>query len=106
MFRRYYNLFVLLICVGAFPIQVVGLTDVSSSDPSICYFHIGESNDDDDRQIVKCDHCNYYFDLDDSFQAYKYIFPTNENILVTQFTHKKKFFNYILSLNPRSPPLV
>ena len=104
MYRRYYNLIILLLCVGAFPIQVVALTNYDSSDSSICHFH-SESNDNN-RQVVKCDHCNYYFDLDDSVQAYKYIFPTTKNILVTQLTHKKNFFNYILSLNSRSPPLV
>ena len=104
MFKKYYNLFVLLICIGAFPVQVVALNNINFSDSSICNFHMSESSDDN-SQIVKCDHCNYYFDLDDSIQSYKYNYLIKKNILVTQLTHKKNFFNYILSLNSRSPPL-
>jgi len=103
MFKKYYNLIVLLICTGAFPVQVVSSSNTVFTDPAICYFHDADSNDD--RQIIKCDHCDYYYDID-SNQNSKYIFPINEDILVDNLTLKKNFLSYILSLNPRSPPLV
>ncbi len=105
MYRKYYNLVVLLICLAAFPIQVVSLTNISpSDDSSICYFHSNNSGGDN-SQIIRCDHCNYYFDLD-AHEIHKHILPIDQNILSTHFTHKKNFLNYLLSLNSRSPPLV
>ena len=104
MYKKFYNLIILLICVGAFPVQVLALSNVNNIDSSICYFNENNS-DDNNKQIIKCDHCDYYYDID-SNQNSTYIFPTNENILVTRHVFKKNFLNYIFSSNPRSPPLV
>ena len=104
MYKNYYNIYVLLICIGAFPAQISALPSLSMTDSSICSFHIDDS-DIDEKHNVKCDHCTYYFDLEFN-KIDKYIFQTNQNISRTEFTHKKIFVNYIFSQNPRSPPLV
>ena len=38
-FRKYYNLFVLLICVGAFPVAVVASSNLNHDDSLLCTFH-------------------------------------------------------------------
>ena len=104
MARRYYNFFFLLICVCAFPIQVVALNNLNFSNSSICYFHLDDLNDHD-SQNIKCDHCTYYFDLHSS-KVFKKIFLAYQNVLVIQPRQQQVSLNYILNLNPRSPPLV
>ena len=102
--NKFYNIIMLLICIGAFPVQILASNNAIPTDSSICHFNEDGSNNNN-RQIIKCDHCDYFFDFD-SYQNSKYNFPINESIFVTKLTLKKNFLHYILSLNPRSPPLV
>ena len=39
IFAKYYNLFILLICVGAFPVAVVSSHDIPDDENYICKFH-------------------------------------------------------------------
>ena len=59
-FGKYYNLFVLLICVGAFPVAVVSSHDIPDNENYICKFHTDQSTN---NQIISCDHCSYYLDI-------------------------------------------
>ena len=102
--NKFYNIIMLLICIGAFPVQISASNNAIPTDSSICHFNEDGSNNNN-RQIIKCDHCDYFFDFD-SYQNSKYNFPINESIFVTKFILKKNFLHYILSLNTRSPPLV
>ena len=101
--KKLYKIIILLIRVGAFPVQISASNIAIPTDSSICHFNEDGSNNN--RQIIKCDHCDYFFDFD-SYQNSKYNFPINESIFVTKFILKKNFLHYILSLNTRSPPLV
>ena len=60
IFRKYYNLFVLLICVGAFPIAVVASSNLNHDDSLLCTFH----NDQPvNNTVIVCDHWSFFFDI-------------------------------------------
>ena len=100
VFRKYYNLFVLLICVGAFPVAVVALPNLNHNDSLLCTFH----NDQPiNNTVIVCDHCSYFFDIVTN-STDPNIFIANVSFIDYQdkqeFTHQIKSFHY----SSRSPP--
>ena len=100
IFGKYYNLFVLLICVGAFPTAVVSSHDIFDDENYICKFHTEQSTN---NQIISCDHCSYYLDIA-SDADHEDIFIIRKPILLSQ--NKKEFKHTIKSFfkTSRSPP--
>jgi hypothetical protein len=98
--RKYYNLFILLICVGAFPVAVVSSNDIADHESYICKFHTDQSTS---NHIIPCDHCSYYFDIA-SHADHKEIFMVRKPILLGQ--NKKEFKHTSKSFfkTSRSPP--
>ena len=98
--RKYYNLIILLICVGAFPVAVVSSNDITHHEADICKFHTDQSTN---NQIISCDHCSYYLDIA-SDADHKDIFIIRKPILLSQ--NKKEFKHTIKSFfkTSRSPP--
>jgi len=98
--RKYYNLFILLICVGAFPVAVVSSNDIADHEKYICKFHTDQSTS---NHIIPCDHCSYYFDIA-SHADHKEIFMVRKPILLGQ--NKKEFKHTSKSFfkTSRSPP--
>jgi len=100
IFGKYYNLFVILICVGAFPVAVVSSHDIPDNENYICKFHTDQSTN---NQIISCDHCSYYLDIA-SHTDHKDIFIIRKPILLSQ--NKKDFKHTTKSFfkTSRSPP--
>ena len=101
--QQYYKLIVLLICVGAFPANIAAYVASTDIDSSICTFH--GSKIDESHKLIKCDHCDYFVDLD-----FNLININGHHIEASSsldsFYHS---FNIIInkpSLVSRSPPLV
>tara|TARA_Y100000389_G_C17200116_1_gene383211 strand:- start:177 stop:497 length:321 start_codon:yes stop_codon:yes gene_type:complete len=98
--RKYYNLIILLICVGAFPVAVVSSNDITHHEADICKFHTDQSTS---NLIIPCDHCSYYFDIA-SDANHKETFMVRKSILLDQ--NKKEFKHTTQSFfkTSRSPP--
>ena len=98
-FKNYYNLFILLICVSAFPVAIAS-PNLNHDDSYICKFH-------DDQPIkniyISCDHCSYFFDFDTNYNN-QCVFIVNLPFIDNQdepgFTYQSKLFYYSV----RSPP--
>ena len=102
--QKYYNLIVLLICVAAFPVNVVSMPVVNYMDSSICSFHSGtplESN----TPIIKCDHCDYFYDVDFNLSD-KVTYTITYKGSVVDTIHQGHPLIYKPSHSSRSPPKV
>ena len=99
-FGKYYNLFVLLICVGAFPVAVVSSHDIPNNENYICKFHTDQSTN---NQIISCDHCSYYLDIA-SHSDHKDIFIIRKPILLSQNKKECKHTTKSFFKTSRSPP--
>ena len=100
VFRKHYNLLVLLICVGAFPVAVVASPNLNHDDSLLCTFH----NDQPINNVpIVCDHCSYFFDIETN-SIDQNIFIVNVSFIDYQdkqeFIHQIKSFHY----SSRSPP--
>ena len=99
-FKKYYNLFILLMCVGAFPVAVVASLNLNHDDSYICKFH----NDQPiNNKVIACDHCSYFFDIESiSFDQNIFVASVSSNVYQgkEEFTHQSKLFFY----TSRSPP--
>jgi len=97
LFKQYYNLFVLLICVGAFPVAIAASPNLSD-ESLVCKFHNDQTNN-----VISCDHCAYFIDLSTS-SVNQDIIIVNVPFIINQdkqeFTYQIKSFQY----SSRSPP--
>tara|TARA_A100001011_G_C14086005_1_gene746529 strand:+ start:608 stop:922 length:315 start_codon:yes stop_codon:yes gene_type:complete len=60
-YKKLYNIAVLLILVGAFPISIASVSaDLNKADSLICKFHNGDKG-----LNISCDHCDYFSELND-----------------------------------------
>jgi len=104
LIKQYYKLIVLLICVGAFPANIAAFTTNTNIDSSICTFH-GSKIDEPSKILIKCDHCDYFVDLDfDQININSYQIESS-NLLDSLY----QSFHFIInkpSHVSRSPPLV
>ena len=98
-FKNYYNLFILLICVSAFPVAIAS-SNLNHDDPYICNYH----NDQPIKnKYIACDHCSYFFDVETNYN-HQDIFIVNLSFTDNQnklgFTYQTKLFHN----SARSPP--
>ena len=102
--KHYYKLIVLLICVGAFPANIAAFTTNTNIDSSICTFH-GSKIDKPFKILIKCDHCDYFVDLDFDFININSYLIESSNSLDSLYQRFHTIINKPSSVS-RSPPLV
>ena len=102
--KHYYKLIVLLICVGAFPANIAAFTANANSDSSICTFH-GSKIDEPSKILIKCDHCDYFYDVDFNLSD-KVTYTITYKGSVVDTIHQGHPLIYKPSHSSRSPPKV
>ena len=101
-YRKLYNICVLFILVGAFPISIASVSaDLNKADSLICKFHTG-----DKEHNISCDHCDYFSELNDVL-----IYKAADYDIYTKLIYKDDILlNYSLSsytsYSSRSPPII
>ena len=103
-YRKFYNILVLIILVGAFPISIASVSaDLNKADADllICKFHTG-----DKEHNISCDHCDYFSELNDVL-----IYKAADYDIYTKLIYKDDILlNYSLSkyksYSSRSPPII
>lgn len=101
-YRKLYNIAILLILVGAFPISIASVSaDLNKADSLICKFHNG------DKELnISCDHCDYFSELNDVL-----IYKAADYDIYTKLIYQNDILlNYSLSSYisylSRSPPII
>ena len=101
-YKKLYNILILIILVGAFPISIASVfADLNKADSLICKFHNG-----DKELIISCDHCDYFSELNDvliykvaDYDTYSKLIYKDDILLNYSLS------NYISYLS-RSPPII
>jgi len=101
--KKYYNLVILLIMIGAFPVSIAAVTNSISGDSMLCTFH-GESFNDN-KVIINCDHCVYYYDDVESGLLETPNYSSSQRISVYHPIHNRISLSVSIESSSRSPPI-